>query len=58
MSEDKPEQIKGAKLVEGVWRDLDGNPLTNADLMRLRAEQESEREQRRKDRAKKEGSAG
>jgi hypothetical protein len=56
--DDKPEQIKGARLVNGVWQDLDGNPLSNADLMRLRAEQESEREQRRKDREKAKKEAG
>lgn len=42
MSDDKPEQIKGARLVNGVWQDLEGKPLTNAELIRLREAQAKE----------------
>jgi hypothetical protein len=33
---DKPKQIPGAKLVKGEWQDLDGKPLTNAQLLKLK----------------------
>ena len=49
--EDKPEHIKGAKLVDGIWQDLEGNPLTNADLIRLREAQA--KEEAKAERAKK-----
>lgn len=35
MSEKKP-AIKGAKLVGRTWVDSEGQPLTNADLIKLR----------------------
>lgn len=47
--EEKAEQIKGAKLVNGVWQDLDGKPLTNAELIKLReAQEKTERKQEKK----------
>lgn len=49
MSDDKPEHIKGAKLVDGTWQDLDGKPLTNADLIRLREAQAREKDERAKE---------
>lgn len=49
MAEDKPEHIKGAKLVDGTWRDLEGRPLTNADLVRLREAQAKEKDERAKE---------
>jgi hypothetical protein len=48
--EDKVEHIKGAKLVNGVWLDLEGNLLSNADLVRLREAQEKEKADRAKER--------
>lgn len=42
MAEDKPEHIKGAKLVDGIWQDMEGRPLSNADLIKLREAQTKE----------------
>jgi hypothetical protein len=36
-------RIKGARLVNGQWQDPSGNPLTNAQLIKLRAAQEREK---------------
>jgi hypothetical protein len=49
---EQPETIEGAKLIDGVWQDLDGNPLSTADLQRLREQQAHKREQQRRDREK------
>jgi hypothetical protein len=45
----KVKVIPGAKLVKGVWQDEDGNPLTNAQLIKLRTA--AERAQKAEDRA-------
>jgi hypothetical protein len=47
---DQPEQIEGAKLVNGTWQDADGNPLSTADLNRLRAAQHAKHEKERRER--------
>lgn len=52
MSDDTPERIKGAKLVDGVWRDLEGNPLSNADLIRLREAEAKEKAEKKKEATK------
>lgn len=54
MSDDKPERIKGAKLVDGVWQDLDGNPLSSADLIRMRETEAKEKAERERARTKEE----
>lgn len=51
INQPQPESIEGAKLVDGVWQDHDGNPLSTADLNRLRAEQHAKREKERRERA-------
>lgn len=54
---DKPEHIAGAKLVDRVWVDSEtGQPLTNAQLQKLRraaerAQRKVEREQAKADKA-------
>jgi hypothetical protein len=45
-----PRRIKGAKLVEGQWQDLEGQPLSTADLIRLREAEMKEKAERAKQR--------
>jgi hypothetical protein len=52
MSDDKPEHIKGAKLVDGTWQDMEGRPLSNADLIKLREAQAKEKDERVKEKTK------
>lgn len=44
-------QIPGAKLVKGEWQDLEGKPLTNVELIKLR--RAAERAQKAEERAQK-----
>jgi hypothetical protein len=48
---DKPRNIPGAKLVKGEWQDMDGKPLTNVELIKLR--KAAERAQKADERAQK-----
>lgn len=43
--------IPGAKLVKGEWQDMDGKPLTNVELLKLR--RAAEREQKKVEREQK-----
>lgn len=52
MTESKPERIKGARLVDGIWQDMEGRPLSNADLIRLREEEAKEKAKAAREKAK------